>query len=126
MIAIDVAGLFPTTANNNKYILVADYFSKWTETYAILNHEASTVARVLVDYLVPLELHSDQEKTVESSIFQKLCRLYGYLKNRKEVFCGFISTNEKVFFRHADQRSKMTVVHFNRLRENQKLINFIH
>lgn len=87
-IAIDVAGPFPTTTSNNKYILVAmDYFSKWPEAYAIPNQEASTVAQVLVDNLVcrfgvPLELHSDQGRNFESRVFQELCHLLGITKTR--------------------------------------------
>ena len=43
-------GPIPTTANGNKYILVAsDYFTRWVEAYAISNQEATTVAGKLVD-----------------------------------------------------------------------------
>lgn len=62
-IAIDVLGPLPMSEAGNKYLLlVADYFTKWPEAYALPN---ATVAEVLVkEYLchygVPLELHSDQ------------------------------------------------------------------
>lgn len=65
-IAIDVAGPFSTTSNNNKYIPVAmGYFNKWPEAYGTPNQEAYTVVQVLVENLIcrfrmPLELHSDQ------------------------------------------------------------------
>ncbi|UYV61692.1 K02A2.6-like [Cordylochernes scorpioides] len=87
-IAIDVAGPFPVTEGGNRYILVAmDYFTKWPEAYAILNQEATTVAKVLMDNLicrfgVPLELHSDQGRNFEAGVFQELCRLLGIRKTR--------------------------------------------
>jgi hypothetical protein len=44
-IAIDVAGPLPQRDQGNRYLLIAmDYFTKWPETYAIPNQEASTVA----------------------------------------------------------------------------------
>jgi hypothetical protein len=43
--AIDVAGPFPLSDKENRYLLIAmDYFTKWPEAYAILNQEASTIA----------------------------------------------------------------------------------
>lgn len=87
-VAIDIAGPFPETEDGNKYILVAmDYFTKWVEAYAIPNQEASTVADVLVKEMfsrfgVPLELHSDQGRNFESSLFQGVCELLGIKKTR--------------------------------------------
>ena len=47
-IAIDIAGPFPVTDDGNRYIMVVgDYFTKWVETYVILNHEVTTVAKEL-------------------------------------------------------------------------------
>jgi hypothetical protein len=52
------------TATGETYLLIAmDYFTKWSEIYAIPNQEASTVADGLVNngcrFGVPMELHSD-------------------------------------------------------------------
>ncbi len=48
-VAFDVIGPFPTMANGNRFILtVIYYFSKWAETYALLNHKAETVADCIV------------------------------------------------------------------------------
>ena len=88
-IAIDVAGPFPIiTDRGNKYILVvSDYFSKWPEAYPIANMEAITVATVLVEnwisrFGVPVELHSDQGRNFESSVFVGMAKILGIKKTR--------------------------------------------
>ena len=87
-IAIDVMGPLPCTEDGNKYILVVgDYFTKWTEAYAIPNQEATTVATKLTEeficrYGVPLQLHSDQGRNFESNLFQEVCRILGIEKSR--------------------------------------------
>ena len=87
-IAIDVMGPLPCTEDGNKYILVVgDYFTKWTEAYAIPNQEATTVATKLIEeficrYGVPLQLHSDQGRNFESNLFQEVCRILGIEKSR--------------------------------------------
>lgn len=87
-VAIDIAGPFPTTESGNRFICVAmDYFSKWPEAYALPNHEATTVAQVLVDQFfarfgVPGELHSDQGREFEAKVFQECCQLLGLRKTR--------------------------------------------
>ncbi|XP_063215566.1 retrovirus-related Pol polyprotein from transposon 412 isoform X1 [Bacillus rossius redtenbacheri] len=87
-IAIDIAGPFPKTKDGNRYILVVmDYFSKWPEAYALPNQEATTIADTLVNnficrFGVPMELHSDQGRNFESTVFQEVCRLLGINKTR--------------------------------------------
>ena len=87
-VAMDVAGPFPTSTAGNKYLLVVmDYFSKWPEVYALPNQEAKTVAEAFVEnwitrFGVPVELHSDQGRNFESSIFQEVCTLLGIHKTR--------------------------------------------
>lgn len=87
-IAIDVAGPFPLTESGNRYIVVVqDYFTKWPEVFATPNQEAQTVAKKVVEEVicrfgVPLELHSDQGRNFESTLFQEMCKLLGINKTR--------------------------------------------
>ena len=63
------------------------FFTKWPEAYALPNHEATTVAGVLVEQFfsrfgVQPELHSDQGREFESGVFQECCKLLGVGKTR--------------------------------------------
>ena len=82
-IAIDILGPLPESSKGKKYIMVVgDYLSKWTESYAIPNQEARTVAQKLVDEFIcrfgtPKTIHTDQGRNFESSLFQEVCNLLG-------------------------------------------------
>ncbi|PIK38622.1 Retrovirus-related Pol polyprotein from transposon [Apostichopus japonicus] len=90
--AMDIMGPLPISTRGNRYILVvADYFTKWTEAYAIADMEAQTVARTLVEeficrYGIPEELHTDQGRQFESELFQCMCRLLDIKKTRTTPF----------------------------------------
>ena len=46
-VAMDIMGPLPESADGNRHILVvADYFTKWTEAFPMKNQEAATVARI--------------------------------------------------------------------------------
>ena len=87
-IAIDVMGELPETVNGNKYILVlSDYFTKWTQAFAIKDQTASTVADVLLTHCfnffgMPRWIHSDQGRNFESELFKELCKLLDIRKTR--------------------------------------------
>ena len=87
-IAADIMGPLPTTESGHKYILlVVDYFTKWPEAFPLPNQEAATVAEVLVKeyvcrYGVPLSLHSDQGRNLESHLIQEKCSILGISKTR--------------------------------------------
>ena len=52
-IAIDILGPLPESNAGNKYIMiVTDYFTHWTEAFALPNQEALTIARALVDEFI--------------------------------------------------------------------------
>ena len=61
-------------------LVVADYFTKWTEAYTLPNQETATVAHKLVEELffrfsLPHQLHSDQGRQFESTIIKEACSL---------------------------------------------------
>lgn len=87
-LAMDILGPLPLTPRGNRYVLVVtDYFTKWTESYAIPNQEAATVAEKLVSefvcrFGVPRELHSDQGTNFESKVMAEVCKLLDIEKTR--------------------------------------------
>ena len=87
-IACDIMGPLPITERNNSYILVVvDYFTKFTEAYAIPDISAQTVADTIVTqwicrYGTPTILHSDQGRQFESQLFQEMCKLLDIHKTR--------------------------------------------
>ena len=82
----DVLGPLPETPRGNKYILVvADYFTKWVEIFAVPNQTAPTCAEKIVNKVItrfgnPLSIHSDQGRNYEACIFKEMCRLLGVRK----------------------------------------------
>ena len=87
-IAMDILDVCDPTPDGFRYILViADYFSKWTEAFPIKDKCADTVADVLVDKIIlrfgmPLVIHSDQGREFENGLMKSLCNLLGYVKTR--------------------------------------------
>ena len=91
-VATDILGPFPESTAGNKYILVVgDYFTRWIEAYAIPDFSAKTVAEKLVfeffsRFGVPLDLHSDQGRNYESTLFKELCKLLDVNKTRSSAY----------------------------------------
>ena len=87
-VAIDILGPLPETETKNKYIMVvADYFTKWTEAYALPDQKSMTIADALVTNFIvrfgcPLQLHTDQGPSFEADLFQDICKLLGIHKTR--------------------------------------------
>ena len=87
-VAIDLLGELPETDNGNKYVLViTDYFTKWTQAFALPNMTAQTCAdKILTEFIslfgVPKQLHSDQGRQFESNLFQEVCTKLGINKTR--------------------------------------------
>ena len=87
-IAMDILDVCDPTPDGYRYILViADYFSKWTEAFPIKNKCADTVADILVEKIIlrfgmPLVIHSDQGREFENGLMTSLCALLGCTKTR--------------------------------------------
>uniref|UniRef100_A0A146QJK2 Pol polyprotein n=1 Tax=Fundulus heteroclitus TaxID=8078 RepID=A0A146QJK2_FUNHE len=85
---LDILGPFPVSSSGNKYILVIiDQFTRWVEAFPIPDQGAETTAKKLVyDFIArfgaPLELHTDQGRNFESSLFRNVCRLLQITKTR--------------------------------------------
>jgi len=92
IVAIDILSGLPATSDGSKYILVAtDYFTKWSEAYALPDAEASTCMRVLYDnyfakFGLPRQLHLDLGINFESKLFRELCILVGTHKSHTTGF----------------------------------------
>jgi hypothetical protein len=84
--ACDVKGPLVVSDRGNEVILViTDYFTKWTEAYALPNQKAETVAQAIVEnfcvrFGMPRVLHSDLGTNFESKLFAEMCRLLGVRK----------------------------------------------
>ena len=91
-IAIDITGPHPVSKSGNRFILtVLDHFSKWTEAFAIRNHEAITVAQLLADQVfarfgIPRQLLSDRGQEFESNLMKELCLALGIDKLRTTAY----------------------------------------
>lgn len=87
-VATDILGPLVETSRGNKYIIViADYFTKWTEAFPIASIDAETTAKVLVtEFLCRFgachQLHSDQGRNYEAKLLAEICRLFGIMKTR--------------------------------------------
>ena len=88
MVAMDITEPFPESEQKNCYILVvADYYTKWVECFAIPDQEAKTIAQRLVDeffcrFAIPDQIHSDQGRQFESSVMTEVCKLLQIEKTR--------------------------------------------
>ena len=87
-ITMDILDVCDPTPDGYHYILViADYFSKWTEAFPIKDKCADTVADILVNKIIlrfgmPLVIHSDQGREFENGLMKSLCSLLGCVKTR--------------------------------------------
>ena len=86
--SMDILDVCDPTPEGFRYILViADYFSKWTEAFPMKNKCADTVADILVEKIIlrfgmPLVIHSDQGREFENGLMKSLCALLGCTKTR--------------------------------------------
>jgi transposase InsO family protein len=87
-LSTDVLGPLPLTSRGNRYIVVViDHFTRWVEIFPTSDQTAETTANVILNGVIsrfgcPLDLHSDQGRNYESTIFKELCRLLEIRKTR--------------------------------------------
>jgi len=85
VMGIDLMEL-PRTKKNNKYVVVIqDYLTKWPLAYALPDQKATTLARVLVDEVVPFvgvpeALLSDRGTNLLSHLMTDICAMLGITK----------------------------------------------
>ena len=86
-VAMDFLGPLPETERGNWHVLmIADYFTKWTEAFPMSNMEAHTVAELFVYNFVchfgaPDYLHTDQGRNFESTLLSEICKLLRVVKS---------------------------------------------
>ncbi len=90
-IAMDIqVGLPVSEAGNRCILVVSDYFTRWSEAYALPNQEAPTVAGKLMEFIchhgAPESLHTDQGANFESQLIAELCTTLGIRKTRTTAY----------------------------------------
>ncbi len=91
-VCIDVRNAHVRTHRGNAVILVAtDAFTKWSEAYAIPDHQATMVAKKLVEELflrfgIPSRINSNQGAEFESNLFIAICKLLNVKKTRTTTY----------------------------------------
>jgi len=105
-VAVDVVGPLPLSNRGNRYVLTAiDYFTKWTEAYALPDQEAVTVTDALVAGMfsrfgVPESLQSDQGRNFESRVFASMCTQLGMHKTHLPLAASERRTSREIPSHH--------------------------
>ena len=82
-VALDIFGPLPKSKQANRYIqVIGDYFTHSVEALNLLNQEAPTLAKVLVEewicrFAALDAIHTDQGRNFESQLFTETCNLLG-------------------------------------------------
>ena len=83
---MDILDITTILDRGNRYILVvANYFSKYTEAYPLPDTSARSVADMLVDRWLTkygFPLHSDQGREFENRVIHDISRLMGSVKTK--------------------------------------------
>ena len=84
--AVDILGPLPVTWQGNRYIVVfVEYLTKWPEIFPVQNTEATTIARLITEEIIPRHgaprtLLSDRGSNFLSAIVKEVCNLYSIKK----------------------------------------------
>jgi len=91
-LTMDILSGLPVAEDGSKYILVVcDHFTKWVEAYPLPDQAASTCMQAVYDGFIsrfsyPIQIHTDQERNFESTLFKEMCALTGVNKSRTTPF----------------------------------------
>ena len=91
-VAFDILGSLPRILRGNVYILVvADYFTRWTEAYPMRSQEAITFGKKFVNEFIcrfsaPLQILTDQRAQFQSQLFCEMCHLLDISKTRTSAY----------------------------------------
>ena len=83
LVAIDICGPFPITANENSYLLTfIDHLTKYTEAVPLRTMTAEECARAYVTNVIArhgasAKLLSDQGRNFNSTFFREVCKILG-------------------------------------------------
>ncbi len=78
LVGVDIIGPLPITDSRNRYIIVfTDYLTKWVEAFPMRDAEASTIAEIFVNEVIPRHgaprrLLSDRGSNFRSDSWQQL------------------------------------------------------
>ena len=84
--AVDCLGPLPVTWLDNRYLVVfTEYLTKWPEIFAVPTIDAETIAKLLVNEIIPRHgaprtLLSDRGKNFLSLLVAEVCKLYSIKK----------------------------------------------
>jgi transposase InsO family protein len=79
--------LSPIEEVSKNILVVTDHFTKYAQAFPTKNQTAKTTADVLfhkfiVQYQIPLKIHSDQGAQFEGKLIEELCNLMNIKKSR--------------------------------------------
>ncbi len=86
IVGVDVVGPFPTSSRQKKYVLtIVDIKTRWVEAFAVKNKSAATVAKILVDHIIPTygapeTLLSDRGGEFMNDLIKGMCELFAIRK----------------------------------------------
>lgn len=92
VVAIDLFGPLPETADKNKWILIVeDTCSRWVELFALRNATSSDCAKALISevflrYGVPRRVVSDNGVQFISEVMQQVCHSFGITQSLSPVY----------------------------------------
>lgn len=81
-IFLDIVGPLSLTEAGNRYVLtLQDDLTKFSQAYAIATHDATTIAKILVNnfflkFGIPLSIHTDQGKDFCSNLLKEVSKLF--------------------------------------------------